>query len=70
LLLWAGIALLQTLALPGYLCTRLLRLDEDSWIQTAACSFGLSLLLNHIVVVLLVLAGAFTQGVRAACRPG
>lgn len=63
MLIWAAIALVQAVALPGLLLTRLLRLDGESRIQTAAFSFGLSLLANHALVIGLVLAGVFTRPV-------
>ena len=63
LLLWAGVALLQLLALPGWLLVRSLRLDRDGPLQTALYSFGLSLLLNHLLVVALVVLGVYTRPV-------
>lgn len=66
LLAWAAIALLQVLALPGWLAVRALHLDEDGPLQTALLVVFLSLTLNHALVVLLVLAGAYTRPVLLA----
>lgn len=62
-LLWAGIALCQVVALPGWLAVRALRLDEDGPLRSALLCFGLSLVLNHALVVGLVLVGAYTRPV-------
>lgn len=59
--IWMGLALLQAVALPGRLLVRALGLDRDGFVQTAVFSFGLSLLINHFLVVGLVLVGAFTR---------
>lgn len=60
---WMGIALAQVVALPGYLLVRLLRLDREGLLQTAFLSFGASLVLNHLLVVLLVVMGAYQRPV-------
>lgn len=63
LLLGAGIALLQILVLPGWLIVRSLGRHRDGPLQTALYAFGLSLLANHLLVVGLVAAGAYTRPV-------
>ncbi|MGH0028204.1 MAG: hypothetical protein ACQGVC_00310 [Myxococcota bacterium] len=63
LLLWAGIALLQILVLPGWLLVRSLGLDRDGPIQTGLYAVGLGLLANHALVAALVLLGAYTRPV-------
>ncbi len=65
-LFWSGISALQTLFLPGYLALRLLRFERLSGLHTALFSFGLSVTLNHFLVVGLVLAGRFTRPVLLA----
>jgi hypothetical protein len=66
LLLWAGIALLQLLVLPGWLLVRSLALDRDGPLQTALYSWGFSLVLNHLLVMALVVTRAYTRPVLLA----
>jgi hypothetical protein len=55
-LLWSLIALVQVTFLPGYLIARWLRLD-DGLAKTWTISFGLSLIANYHVTLLLSLLG-------------
>jgi hypothetical protein len=63
-LLWSAIALAQVAFLPGYLVTRWLRLD-DGFARTWAASFGISLVVNYHVTLLLTLANLY--GRTALC---
>jgi len=54
--LWSLIALVQVAFLPGYLITRRLRLD-DGLVGTWIVAFGLSLIVNYHIMLILTLVG-------------
>jgi hypothetical protein len=63
-LLWSAIALIQVAFLPGYLVTRWLRLD-DGFAKTWVSSFGISLVINYHLTLLLSSVNAY--GRSALC---
>ncbi|MBW2313063.1 MAG: hypothetical protein JRH10_02645 [Deltaproteobacteria bacterium] len=56
--LWMALALVQAVALPGYLLTRALGLDGEGALRTALRSFAFTLVVNHFLALGLVVAGA------------
>jgi hypothetical protein len=63
-LVWSALALAQVAFLPGYVVTRWLRLD-DGFAKTWVSSFGISLVVNYHLTLLLTSAGLY--GRPAVC---
>jgi hypothetical protein len=63
-LVWSALALAQVAFLPGYVVTRWLRLD-DGFAKTWVSSFGISLVVNYHLTLLLTSAGLY--GRTAMC---
>jgi hypothetical protein len=59
-LVWSAIALAQVAFLPGYLVTRWLRLD-DGFVKTWVSSFGISLVVNYHLTLLLTFARLYER---------